>query len=310
MSAVRLLFALVLGWHAVAFGASGPPGFETPEQAVNALMAAARAGDRQALTATLGPGSSSLLTSGDAVADRNALTRFVADYDAAHRLQAGGGKVVLYVGKDQFPFAVPLVPDGPRWRWDTEAGREEILSRRIGRNELSVIQVCLAYVDAQREYYARDRNGDGVLEYAQKVNSSPGKRDGLYWPTKPGEPPSPLGALVARARGDGYVAGAKSAEERPPYYGYLYRALLRQGPDAPDGAYEYVLGRRKIGGFAMVAFPASYGASGVMTFIVNHDGIVYQKDLGPNTARLATEMKAFNPDSSWRRLDPAMMVMP
>jgi hypothetical protein len=310
MSAVCFVLALVLGWHAVAIAASGAMGFETAEQAVQALIAAARAGDQKALVTVLGPEGRALVTSGDAVADRNALTRFVAEYDAAHRLQAGGGKVVLYVGKDDFPFAIPLVPDGPRWRWDTAAGREEILSRRIGRNELSVIQVCLAYVDAQREYYTRDRNGDGLLEYAQRVNSSPGKRDGLYWPTKPGEPPSPLGALVARARGDGYVPGARSAEERPPYYGYLYRALLRQGPDAPDGAYEYVMGGRKIGGFAMVAFPASYGASGVMTFIVNHDGFVYEKDLGPNTTRLATEMKAFNPDSSWRRLDPAKMIMP
>jgi hypothetical protein len=303
MSIVHLALALLIGWPAVVLAAGDATRFETPEQAVQALIAATRAGDRQALTTALGPEGRALVTSGDAVADRNAFRRFVTEYDKAHRLQGGGGKVILYVGTDDYPFPIPLVPEGPRWRWDSLAGREEILSRRIGHNELSVVQVCLAYVDAQREYYARDRNGDGILEYAQRIASSPGKRDGLYWPTKAGEPPSPLGQLVARARGEGYSLAADAARGPVPYHGYFYRPLTRQGPDAPDGAYDYVLRKHMIGGFALIAFPATYAVSGVMTFIVNHDGIVYEKDLGPNTARLAAETKAFNPDRTWRRVE-------
>ncbi|MGH7393290.1 MAG: DUF2950 domain-containing protein [Candidatus Rokuibacteriota bacterium] len=303
MRIVHLALALVIGWHAVAVAASGPRRFETLEQAVQALIDATRAGDRQALIDILGPEGQALVASGDTVADRNVRMRFVTEYDAAHRLHAGGGKVILYVGSDDFPFPIPLVPDGPSWRWDSLAGREEVLSRRIGRNELNVIQVCLAYVDAQREYYSQDRNGDGILEYAQRINSSPGKHDGLHWPAKPGEAPSPLGELVVRARAEGYSLAAGAARGPVPYHGYLYRPLMGQGPDAPGGFDDYVLGRHMIGGFGLIAFPASYGVSGVMTFIVNHDGVVYQKDLGPSTPRVAAETKTFNPDRTWQRVD-------
>jgi hypothetical protein len=236
--------------------------------------------------------------SGDDVADRAAFKRFATAYDQAHRLEGGGGKVVLYVGRDEFPFPIPLVPDGPRWFWDAAAGDDELLNRRIGQNELSAIQVCLAYVDAQREYYSR---GTGLLEYARRFNSTRGKRDGLYWDAKPGERPSPLGPLVARAQAAGYPLPPRGAPV--PYHGYFYRILFAQGPDASGGAYEFVVKGHMIGGFALVAHPAAHGVSGIMTFIVNQDGVVYQKDLGPKTAQAAGAIKAYNPDSTWTRAE-------
>jgi hypothetical protein len=240
-----------------------------------------------------------IVWSGDNVADRAAFQRFVTAYDKAHRLEGGGGKVVLYVGDDDYPFAIPLVPDGPRWFWDTDAGDDEILFRRVGRNELATIQVCLAYVDAQREYYSRDR-GAGILEYAQHLESTKGKRDGLYWETRPGERPSPIGPLIAEARAAGYRKPEPG--KRAPYHGYLYHPMLSQGPDAPGGAYDFVVKGHMIGGFALVAYPATYAVSGIMTFMVSHDGIVYQKDLGPRTAQIASAMKTYNPDKTWTKV--------
>ena len=275
--------------------------FESVNAAVDALIAALRADDQKALLEILGEVGRPLVLSGDRVSDRATVTRFLAEYDQRHQLEAGGGKVVLRVGAADFPLAIPLVPDGPSWRWDTAAGKEEILARRIGRNELATIQVCLAYVDAQREYYSQARSKNGVLEYAQRFGSTPGKRDGLYWPTKPGDPLSPFGDLVVKARGEGYRASQDGG--RTPYHGYFYRILLGQGPSAPGGAYDYVARGHMIGGFALVAFPAQYGVTGVMTFLVNHDGIVYQKDLGANSGRLAETMKRFDPDSTWEKLD-------
>ena len=204
--------------------------------------------------------------------------------------------MVLQTGKDEWPFPIPLVKENDRWRFDTSAGKEEIINRRIGRNELDVIQVCLAIVDAEREYYQRDPDGDKLLQYAQKFISTKGKRDGLYWETKPDEQPSPLGPLVAQARGEGY----KGAAGKPiPYHGYYYKILTGQGKDAPGGAYDYLVKGKMMGGFGMVAYPAQYGSSGIMTFIVNHDGVVYQKDLGANTASVAQSMTKFNPDKTW-----------
>lgn len=275
--------------------------FESVGAAVDALIGALRSNDQKALVEVLGEAGRPLVSSGDPVADREIRSKFVADYDQRHQFQAGGGKVVLHVGTDDFPLAIPLVPDGPSWRWDTEAGKEEILNRRVGRNELSAIQVCLAYVDAQREYYSQPHTSDRVLQYAQRFGSTPGKRDGLYWPTKEGEPPSPLGDLVVKARAEGYRA--KQDGGRTPYHGYFYRILLGQGPQASGGAYDYVVSGHMIGGFAMVAFPAQYGVSGVMSFVVNHDGVVYQKDLGANTAQVAETMKRFDPDGTWQRVD-------
>jgi hypothetical protein len=203
------------------------------------------------------------------------------------------------VGKDAWPFPIPVVKSGDSWRFDAKQGAEEILNRRIGRNELSTIQALGAYVDAQREYYLANPAKDKLLQYAQKVVSSKGKRDGLYYPTPAGEPASPLGSLFASATAAGYKAGA---EGKPvPFHGYYYRILKAQGPDAKGGAYGYVARGKMIGGFAMLAYPASYGNSGVMTFIVNHDGAVYQKDMGPNTAALAQKITKFNPDGTWKQ---------
>jgi hypothetical protein len=298
--AITLVVAsLVTGWGVPVSGAGTQRRFASIEEATQALVAAIRAGDQKAMLAILGEEGKGLVYSGDPVADRGARERFVAAYDAKHSLEAGGGKVVLVVGNDDFPFPIPLVPDGPSWRFDTAAGREEIVNRRVGQNELNTIQVCLAYVDAQREYYARDPDNNGLLQYARTFASSPGKRDGLYWPTNAGESPSPLGPLVARARGEGY---SKTSSSPVPYWGYYYRILTAQGKDAPGGAYDYLAHGRLIGGFALVAYPAQYGVSGVMTFMVNHDGVVYQKDLGPNSAAMARAMKEFNPDSTWKKI--------
>jgi hypothetical protein len=294
VNTLRVTLAIILGLQGVAVAAPAQKRFASMDEAVNALVGAVRSADRKALVEILGRQGNPLVWSGDDVADRAAFQRFTTAYDRAHRLEGGGGKVVLYVGDDDFPFPIPLVPDGPRWRWDTDAGDDELLNRRIGQNELSVIQVCLAYVDAQRDYYSQSK---GLLEYAQRLESTKGKHDGLYWETRPGEPESPLGPLVAGARAAGYPLPPRGGPV--PYHGYFYRILFAQGPDAPGGAYDFVVRGHMIGGFALVAYPASYGVSGIMTFIVNQDGVVHQKDLGPKTAQLAIAMKTYNPDRTW-----------
>ena len=197
----------------------------------------------------------------------------------------------------------PYRKDGQKWRFDTKAGKQEILARRIGRNELSTIQTCLVYVDAQHEYARKDRDKNGLLEYAQKFRSSPGKEDGLYWDTREGEEESPLGPLVAEAVKEGYgrKTGKQIAGQPTPYHGYYYRILKAQGKSAPGGAYDYVVNGKMIGGFALVAYPAQYGNSGIMTFIVNQDGAVYQKNLGKNTAKIAQAMESFDPDKTWKK---------
>jgi hypothetical protein len=300
------LAALILltSWSIAGAATPGPKQkhFETPDEAVQSLVDAVRKGDTQGMVDILGPASGPLVSSGDPVADKRARDAFIRGYDATHRLEAGGGKIVLYVGADNFAFPIPVVPDGASWRFDTPAGQEEILNRRIGRNELNAIQVCLAYVDAQREYYARERKIGTPHEYAQRLASTPGKQDGLYWEAKDGETPSPLGPLAAKARAEGY--GAQGHPRPEAYHGYYYRILTGQGPDASGGASDYIAGGHMIGGFGLVAFPAQYGASGVMTFIVNHDGVVYQKDLGAKTPTLAKQMKLFNPDQGWQKIAP------
>lgn len=279
-----------------------PQHFPSAEAAATALVDAAKAGDKAALLAILGPTAQALVTSGDETADREGRERFVREYQVAHRLvSVGEGKVTLAVGEREWPLPIPIVKDAAGWWFDTAQGREEVLNRRIGRNELSAIQVCLAYVDAQREYYVRDPDQDGLLEYAQRLGSRPGKRDGLYWETQPGEAPSPLGPLFAKAQGQGYVA-AQPVGRREPYWGYYYRILKSQGEHATGGAYDYVGKGHMIGGFALIAYPAEYGSSGVVTFIVNHEGVVYEKDLGPNTAAIARGITKFDPDNTWKRL--------
>jgi hypothetical protein len=246
----------------------------------------------------LGPAARSLITSGDPVMDRHDRERLAQAYEESHSLGTSGEtKAALQVGKDDWPFPIPLVKDKTGWHFDTQAGQEEILNRCIGRNELAVIEVCRACVDAQREYYLRNPQRHALLQYAQQFASTEGERDGLYWAVGPGEEASPLGPLVANARGEGYKKG--EGGKPVSYHGYYYRILKAQGPDAPGGAYDYVVNGQMLGGFALVAYPASSGNSGVMTFIVNHDGVMYQKDLGPNTAAVACAMTQFNPDSTW-----------
>jgi len=273
--------------------------FATPDRAFTALYAAAEADSMADLLRIFGPESRPLLSSGDPVADRKVLTRFVSLYEEANRItMQGADHAILVMGKDEWPFPIPLVLSGAAWHFDTAAGKEEILDRRIGLNELSAIEVCHAYVDAQREYASKDWNHDGFDEYAQKFASSPGKHDGLYWPVKAGEEESPLGPLVADAQAAGYEA--KPSHSAPtPYYGYYYRILKAQGSNVPGGAFDYVVNGHMIGGFALVAFPASYDVSGVQTFVVNYDGVVYQKDLGPDTAKIAGQMTRYDPDATW-----------
>jgi Protein of unknown function (DUF2950) len=281
--------------------------FATPEAAVEALKAAAAANDQAALNAVFGPDRQKLL-SGDPVEDRNALTHFATVLAQSAKLEKHGDtKYTLLTGDDNWPFPVPIVKWGDQWRFDTAAGVEEILNRRIGENELSAIATCRAYVLAQWEYYtsAVDTARDGVAVYAQKVISTPGQHDGLYWATPSGAPPSPLGALVAEARSEGYAAGGSSGASRTqgqhtPFHGYFFKILTRQGPHAPGGRYNYIINGNMIGGYALIAYPDKWGSSGVMTFIVNQQGRVYEKNLGAHTAEIAAPITEYNPDPSWK----------
>ena len=230
--------------------------------------------------------------------DANTRQEFLAAYDASHRVVTESGKpAVLVVGQSDWPFPIPIVEKDGEWQFDTVTGREEILARRIGRNELATIQTCLAYYDAQNEYAEVTKDKNGMPVYAQRIISSPGKKDGLYWPAAEGQPDSPLGEAVAAATRQGYRIGGG----RIPYHGYYYRILTRQGPTAPGGALDYVVRGSMIGGFGLVAYPAQYGNSGVMTFLVNHKGEVFEKDLGPGTAKIAAGMTSFNPDHTWKK---------
>ncbi len=295
----RLAVAMVL-LLAGASLASAQQLFQTPEDAGKALVAAAESGDIRAIMRVLGPDGAEVGSSGDAVADGNARKRFVQVFEKKHQfVMDGQDKAVLVVGDGEWPFPIPLIRRNETWRFDTAAGKEEILQRRIGRNELSAIQASLAYVDAQQEYADKDRTGAGVGIYAQRFASRPGKKDGLYWPAaSAGGEESPIGELVARATAEGYRGG----QGRMPFHGYYYKILTRQGPNAPGGAMDYVVRGNMIGGYALVAYPAEYDNSGVMTFVVNQQGVVYEKDLGPNTAALASSMTAYDPDSTWRKV--------
>ena len=293
------LTAVVLAF-AMASAANAQQSFKTMEEAADALVSAARTGDRKRILTVLGRGGADIVSSGDAISDASARNRVIEAYDAKHLLvMEGTDKAVLIIGQEDWPFPIPLVRKDSTWRFDTAAGREEILYRRIGRNELNAIETCLAYVDAQQEYADEGVAGNGV--YAQRIASRPGKKDGLYWPAQSSADESPLGELAASAAAEGYRAG----QQRAPYHGYYYKILTRQGPNASGGTLDYVVRGRMIGGFALVAYPAEYMNSGVMTFLVNHQGNVYEKDLGPNTARIAAGMTAFNPDNTWRRVTDA-----
>ena len=271
--------------------------FSSPEEAVKAVVAAAKSNNDKEMLAIFGPKAKEILFSGDPVADKRRRAEFIAAYDEANRLSTQGEDRILIVGKQDWPFPIPIVQKGQSWIFDTEKGKQEVLNRRIGGNELFTIQTLLAVVDAEREYAMKDRDRNGLLEYAEKFISDPGKKNGLYWDAKAGEPESPLGPIMVQARSQGY--GAKLTTAPGPYHGYQYRILMAQGKDAAGGAYSYLVKGKMIGGFAVVAYPAEYGNSGIMTFIVNHDGKVFQKNLGANTAAAAKSMKEYNPDKTW-----------
>jgi Protein of unknown function (DUF2950) len=297
----RLLLSLTVGIFLCAAASVGfaQEAFKTPEDAASALVSAAKTGDMKALATVLGPDGDAIISSGDPVADATTRQKFVAAYDAKHAITVeGDNKAIMVIGEEDFPLPIPLVRKDGMWRFDTVAGREEILARRIGKNELDAIQSCLAYVDAQNDYASKDRTGASTGVYAQRIVSSPGKKDGLYWPTAQGEEPSPLGELVAEATARGYRIGGG----RAPFHGYYFKVLTKQGAAAPGGELEYVVHDKMIGGFALVAYPAQYRNSGVMTFIVSHSGIVFQKNLGPNTTKLAERMTSFNPDKTWQKV--------
>jgi hypothetical protein len=283
---------------------AGEPGvgqqqFDSDDQAAAAIVAAAKARDRTAIDHMFGP-SVTEFVSGDKVADEKAFDHFTKN--AADHLELEkktGTTSVIDIGKDNWPFPIPLTRlASGKWFFDTEAGKQEILDRRIGANELETIKVCRAYLEAQREYASEDRDGSGVLKYAQHFISRHGK-DGLYWEAAPDEEASPFGPLMAQATMEGYTPGQKDAPGPHPYHGYIYHILTRQGPDALGGKYDYVINGNMIAGFALVACPTEYGASGVMTFIISHQGKLYQKDLGSKTSDIVRSMDEFNPDSSW-----------
>jgi hypothetical protein len=277
--------------------------FASPDDAAKALTDAVREKSVDALLAVVGPDSRSWIFTGDDVADRNDWAKFLAAYDKKHAFEkSGDAKAVLTVGDDDWPFPAPIVKRGDKWVFDAAAGRQEVTNRRVGRNELDTIQTLLAAVDAQREYAAGDLDGNGFADYARRFISSPGKKDGLYWPDEAGKPSSPLGPMFAAAAKEGY--GKQPKGEKPgPYHGYYYKILTSQGKDAHGGAYDYLVGNKLLGGFAIVAWPATYRVSGVTTFVVNHDGVVFEKDLGAQTASMASAMTRFNPDATWRKAE-------
>ncbi len=276
--------------------------YASPQQAAKALYEAMMTHDVKAIYKVLGPGSVDLIFTGDEVADREMHDNFIAAYDKSLKIEMDcETKATLLLGDNEFPFPFPLVKGSKGWQFDAKAGAEELVNRRVGENELFTIRFCMAFGDAQREYAEQDRNGDGLLEYAQRFRSSEGKKDGLYWPTKQGEPDSPFGPLVSNAINEGYAA-AKGAAPRP-FHGYYYRILTAQGKDAPGGAYDYVVNGHMIGGFALIAYPSRWGASGVMTFMCSHEGTVYQKDLGADTSEIAGKLTSFDPDATWTRVE-------
>jgi hypothetical protein len=278
--------------------------FSSPQAASTAFVDALRADDLDRVEEILGSEGRELLTSGDEVADRSDREDFVAAWDEKHDVLVTGGEATLLVGPGAWPFPIPLVQSGGEWTFDVERGKDEVLSRRIGRNELATIEVCRAIVDAQREYAEID-HGNGKAVYAARFRSSSGKQDGLYWPAKEGQDDSPLGPLVAAATAEGYEPRKADegtddpASTRQPYHGYYFRILSAQGDSAPGGAMSYVADGRMTRGFALIAVPATYGNSGIMTFLTDASGIVYQRDLGPDTEKIAAKITAFDPTSEW-----------
>jgi len=271
--------------------------FSSPEDASNAFVTAVQGNDEKVMLDILGPDGKQIVSSGDETEDANGRANFVQRYQEMHRLvKEPDGTILLYIGAKNWPTPIPLVNKGNSWYFDTDAGKKEILFRRIGRNEISTIRVCQELVAAQKDYFSTQHN-----EYAQKIFSDEGQHNGLYWKPADGEPQSPIGPLVASAVAEGYTKSQNGAPT--PYRGYYYHILTRQGKNAPGGAKGYIVNGKMTGGFAFVAYPAEYRSSGVMTFIVGVDGVVHQKDLGKKTEVLAKAMKEYNPDSSWQKAE-------
>jgi hypothetical protein len=296
------IFVVVLGAAAARAEPTAAAGFTTADEAVGALIAALTANDTAALHRVLGPGSESLINSGDRYADQRRREMFLTAYGEQHKLVlSGDNRMVLNVGKNDWPTPIPLVKQGALWRFDTAAGAQEIINRRIGRNEIAAIRVSVFYTDAQKDYFERLKQTAGGGEYAQRLISTSNKQDGLYWPAGEGELESPLAPLIAQTIDEGYP-GAIVSGKPIPYQGYYFRILKGQGDNAPGGAKDYIADGKMTSGFALVAWPATYGVSGIMTFVVDQDGVVFQKDLGERTA-LAGAMTRFDPDLSWARVD-------
>ena len=276
--------------------------FPTASAAVTALVAADKANDMKALSSILGPDSDQILSSGDPVADKNARDEFVRRYDEMHRLAYDDqGRVILYIGAGNWPVPIPLIKKDSGWVFDTAAGKDELLYRRIGRNELFTIKVLEDLADAQSEYASAAHDGGTEGAFAQKILSDAGKQNGLYWETAEGQPESPIGPLVAKATAAGYKRD--SGDNPIPFHGYYYKILTGQGRNAPGGAKKYVVDGKMTNGFAFLAYPAEYRASGVMTFMINQDGVIVQKDLGPDTAKLSSAISEYNPDKTWQEVD-------
>jgi Protein of unknown function (DUF2950) len=300
-----LMFAILsISSHPLALAAtskSEPRVFRSPGSAAAALVEAARTDDLKEMTAILGSDAKEIVSSGDPVADNNAREEFTRRYDQMHRLAYDDqGRVILYIGSENWPLPIPIVKRGDGWAFDSAAGEEEMLYQRVGKNELFTIDVLEELADAQGEYSNRERDASGVAQYAQTIFSSPGKKNGLYWPAKEGETESPIGPLIADATAEGYQ---RDPSGRPaPFHGYYYKVLTGQGADAAGGASDYVIDGKMTRGFAFLAYPADYRASGVMTFMIDKAGVVVEKDLGPDTEKFAPAINTFNPDSSWFEL--------
>jgi hypothetical protein len=283
---------------------AGQKSFATPQQAVAALVAAVQDNNEAEISAILGPGSEDLTSSGDKIADENSRMRFLKAYAEKNSLaqESEARLALLIIGEMDYPFPIPIVRQGDTWRFDTQAGRDEILNRRIGRNELHTIEVMQAYTDAQREYACQEPTGSGT-EFAQKFSSSEGKKDGLYWEAGKDEEESPFGPLIVRAAEEGYEEGSLDKVPPEPFYGYYFKILKSQGEHANGGPYNYVVDGNMVLGFALIAYPAKYGNSGIMTFIINQEGVIYEKDLGEDTSTAAAAITTFDPDDTWRKYE-------
>jgi hypothetical protein len=300
IAALLVAAAMVFSWSMPLIAAAPQKLFSTPEDALKGLVEAVKTNDKAALEQIFGPSAKDLL-SGDAVqdaAESEEFAKYVAE--KTNLVKENDSKAIIYLGNENWPFPIPLVKTNDHWFFDTDAGKEEILNRRIGEDELTAILVCRTYVKAQREYVLKDWDNDGILAYAQKLRSDPGKKNGLFWRHAPGEAVSPLGELVAQARMEGYKKEKSVFKEQPvPFHGYYFKILTQQGKNAPGGKYNYLINGNMLAGFALVAFPSNWGKSGVMTFIVNQQGKVYQKNLGPDTMKIAQEMRSYDPGETW-----------